>query len=87
MSFNGHAENNKIKEEMQPVIDALKEKGITHNSKEHEVVGLGDVVESTLKSFGVTEERFKQFFNLKECSCKERKKFLNNLFSWYRKTK
>jgi hypothetical protein len=85
MSFNGLEENNKIKEEMQSVIDALKEKGITHNSKEHEIVGLGDVVESTLQTFGITEERFKKWFNLKECNCKERKKYLNNLFSWRKK--
>lgn len=85
MSFNGPEENNKIKEEMQSVIDALKEKGIAHNSKEHEIVGLGDVVESTLQTFGITEERFKKWFNLKECSCKERKKYLNNLFSWRKK--
>jgi hypothetical protein len=85
MSFNGLEENNKIKEEMQSVIDALKEKGITHNSKEHEIVGLGDVVESTLQAFGITEERFKKWFNLKECNCKERKKYLNNLFSWRKK--
>lgn len=76
------SENNRIKEEMQPVIDELKSKGIQFNSKETEVTGLGDVVEATLNKFGVTEERFKKWFNLKECNCKERKKWLNNLFSW-----
>lgn len=75
-------QNNSIKNEMQPVIDALKEKGVKFNSKETEIVGLGDIVESTLQSFGVTEEKFKNWFNLKECNCKERKKWLNNLFSW-----
>jgi hypothetical protein len=75
-------ENERIKREMQPVIDALKEKGITHNTKETEMTGLGDVVESTLQTFGITEERFKRWFHLKECNCKERKKWLNNLFSW-----
>lgn len=78
-------ENNRIKEEMQPVINELKEKGIKFNSKETEVAGLGDLVEATLIKFGVTEERFKQWFNLKECNCKERKKWLNNLFSWSKK--
>lgn len=76
------SENNRIKEEMQPVIDELKSKGIQFNSKEAEITGLGDVVEATLNKFGVTEERFKKWFNLKECNCKERKKWLNNLFSW-----
>jgi hypothetical protein len=75
-------QNNSIKNEMQPVIDALKEKGVKFNSKETEIMGLGDIVESTLQTFGITEEKFKNWFNLKECNCKERKKWLNNLFSW-----
>lgn len=78
-------ENERIKREMQPVIDALKDQGITHNTKETEMTGLGDVVEATLNRFGVTEERFKYWFNLEECNCKERKKWLNNLFSWRKK--
>ena len=84
MSINAQ-ENNRIKEEMQPVIEELKKKGVNFNSKEGEVVGLGDIVESTLNAFGITEEKFKNWFNLKECNCKERKKFLNNLFSWRKK--
>jgi|TARA_B100000085_G_scaffold285277_1_gene320762 hypothetical protein len=75
-------ENRDIKEEMQPVINELKKKGIRFNSKENEITGLGDIVETTLQSFGITEERFKKWFNLKECNCKERKRWLNNLFSW-----
>lgn len=75
-------QNQELKEEMQPVIDDLKKKGVKFNSTESEVTGLGDIVESTLQSFGITEERFKQWFQLSECGCKERKKWLNNLFSW-----
>ena len=71
---------------MDPVIEELKRKGIKHNSKETEMVGLGDLVEETLKKLGITEERFKQWFDLKECNCTERKKFLNNLFSWRKRT-
>tara|TARA_Y100000114_G_C11702110_1_gene298963 strand:- start:412 stop:660 length:249 start_codon:yes stop_codon:yes gene_type:complete len=78
-------ENNSIKQEMQPVIDELKSKGVKFNSNENEIQGLGDLVETTLKTFGVTEERFKSWFNLKECNCKERKRWLNNLFSWRNK--
>lgn len=81
MSFN-QADNDSIRKEMQPVIDDLKSKGINFNSKESEITGLGDLVEASLKKFGITEERFKNWFNLKECNCKERKKFLNHLFSW-----
>lgn len=75
-------DNENIRKEMQPVIDELKNQGINHNSKENEINGLGDLVEATLTKFGITQERFKQWFNLQECNCTERKKFLNNLFSW-----
>ncbi len=76
-------ENDAIKHEIQPVIDELKNKGINFNSSnEGEITGLGDIVESTLNSFGVTQEKFKKWFNLRECNCNERKKWLNNLFSW-----
>ena len=79
------SENDKIKEEMQPVIDELEKQGISFNVKEEDHVGLGDVLESTLQTFGITEERFKAWFNLKECNCNKRKKWLNNLFSWRKK--
>jgi hypothetical protein len=82
MSFNT-SKNQQIKKEIQPVIDELKKRGIKHNSTDSEIKGLGDVVEEVLNKFGITEERFKSFFKLRECNCKERKKFLNNLFSWY----
>ena len=71
-----------IQKEMEPVIVALEKKGIEFNSTEDEFVGLGDIVESTLQSFGITEDKFKRWFNLKECNCTKRKKWLNNLFSW-----
>jgi hypothetical protein len=77
-----HSESAKIRAEMQPVIDELKAKGIDFNASESDIVGLGDVVESVLTKFGITQDRFKAWFGLKECNCTERKKWLNNLFSW-----
>jgi hypothetical protein len=72
-----------IRSEMNQVIQELESKGINANShNDPEVVGLGDVVEATLQKFGITEERFKEWFNLKECGCSKRKKWLNSLFSW-----
>jgi len=81
-------ENERIKKEMNPVIIELKNKGISfdENSRNPDLTGLGDVVEATLTKFGITEERFKQWFGLKECNCKERKKWLNNIFSWKRES-
>jgi len=55
---------------------------INDPSVESDEKGLGDVVEEVLQKFGITEERFKEWFNLKECGCTERKKWLNGLFSW-----
>lgn len=75
-------ETEKIRAEMQPVIDELKSKGIDYTSSESDIVGLGDVVESVLTKFGITQERFKAWFGLQECNCTERKNWLNNLFSW-----
>lgn len=76
-----------IKQEMDQVIRELEEKNIKFHTQDTEVVGLGDVVEETLKKFGITQERFKEWFGLQECNCTKRKKFLNNLFSWHRKKK
>ena len=64
---------------MDEAITALESQGITLRTQR---TGLGDVVEETLETLGITQEKFKQWFNLKECNCEKRKKWLNNLFSW-----
>jgi len=80
------ADNNmKTIAEMDTIIANLEKQGIVFDAKVAETEGLGDLVENTLKKFGVTEERFKEWFNLKECNCTKRKKWLNNLFSWVKK--
>tara|TARA_B100000073_G_C23476541_1_gene469762 strand:+ start:284 stop:529 length:246 start_codon:yes stop_codon:yes gene_type:complete len=76
-----------IKTEINQAIDDLEKKGINVNSHFQDTKGLGDVVEETLQKFGITEERFKEWFNLKECGCSKRKKWLNGLFSWKVKNK
>lgn len=81
------ADNNlQTKAEMDTVIKDLEAKGVKFDTKEEDMTGLGDVVESTLQKFGITEERFKAWFGLEECNCSKRKKFLNNLFSWKKKS-
>ena len=70
-----------IKNEMDEVISQLEKRGVKYNHGD-DMTGLGDVVESVLTSMGITQERFKEWFNLKECNCTKRKKWLNNLFSW-----
>ncbi len=75
--------SNDVRREMNQVINALESEGVDVNSHMmQDTKGLGDVVEATLQRFGVTEEKFKKWFNLKECNCSKRKKWLNGLFSW-----
>mgnify|MGYP001219334188 CR=1 FL=1 len=79
-------ENEEIKSEMDNVINELESLGLKydeHNTENTEF-GLGDAVEAVLTKAGITEERFKRWFNLKECNCSKRKKWLNNLFTWKR---
>lgn len=72
-----------IKQEMDTVITELERLGVNANSHiKNDVMGLGDVVENVLKSVGITEERFKEWFNLQECNCSKRKAWLNSIFSW-----
>ncbi len=74
-----------IRQEMDQVINELKNKGIHQATNPNEVTGLGDVLESALTKFGITQERYKSWFGLEECGCTERKKWLNGLFSWHTK--
>jgi hypothetical protein len=81
-------ENNTIKQQMDIVISELEKAGVSASSHiNKDSVGLGDVVESVLKSVGITEERFKEFFNLTECNCSKRKAWLNNILSWHKNSK
>ena len=66
-------DNEAIKRELDPVIAELEEKGVSLNSTEENITGLGDLVESALAKFGITQERYKEFFNLQECGCTHRK--------------
>lgn len=68
---------------MDEVIKDLEAQNISLETSE--MVGLGDLVENVLAKFGVTEEKFKSWFNLKECGCSKRKKYLNKLLSWKKK--
>lgn len=69
--------------EMNEVISDLSSQGITHAPRVDRT-GMGDAIESTLNKFGITEDRFKEWFSLRECGCSKRKKWLNSVFSWYK---
>jgi len=76
-----------IKKELETAINKFNNRGITLNEipEDLDTEGLGDVLESVLTSMGITEERFKEWFNLKECGCGRRKKWLNKLMNWKKK--
>ena len=78
-----------VRSDMNKVISELGKKGVRVNSyrRAEDNEGLGDIVEETLISLGITEQRFKNFFGLKECNCSKRKKWLNGMFSWHSKNK
>ena len=77
-----------IRPEINQVIKELEKRGVNVNSHMmQDTKGLGDVVEEVLQKFGITQQRFKKWFNLKECGCTKRKKWLNGLFSWKVKQK
>ena len=48
--------------------------------------GLGTAIESALSKMVITPERMQRVFGLSECGCKERKRFLNRLFPFFKKT-
>ena len=72
--------------DINKVINELEKEGVSLDNID-EMTGLGDVVEGVLIKFGVTEERFKKWFNLRECNCSKRKQWLNKIFSWRKRKK
>ena len=81
--MNQNEINKEIKKEIDSVIKDLEQKNIGSKTSLEEIerVGLGDFIELTLEKFGVTQQRFKEWFNLKECNCTKRKRYLNNILS------
>jgi len=71
-----------IRPEIDKLIEELETQGISQDTSPNNVVGLGDLVESTLTKMGITQERYKEFFGLEECGCTKRKKWLNGVLSW-----
>ena len=68
--------------EISRAIEEMEKEGIDLGNYHAQTAGLGDAVEKVLIKLGITEERFKSWFNLKECNCSKRKAWLNNIFSW-----
>ena len=72
-----------IRKEMDTVISELEKMGISPNSYiMNDIANLKELIDNTLISCGITQERFLEWFTLKECNCTKRKAWLNSLFSW-----
>ena len=72
-----------IRREIENVIGELEKLGVTPNSYiTNNVSNLKEVIDTTLASCGISQERFIEWFSLKECNCTKRKAWLNSLFSW-----
>jgi|688.fasta_scaffold06581_14 hypothetical protein len=68
--------------DLNKTIEEMERMGLHPNSHRDNEIGLGDIVEHILNKMGITEEKFKQWFNLDECNCSKRKQWLNGLLSW-----
>jgi hypothetical protein len=72
-----------IRREIESVIGELEKVGVTPNSHIiNNIPNLKEVIDNTLASSGITQERFLEWFSLKECNCTKRKAWLNSIFSW-----
>ena len=51
--------------------------------------GLGDVIEKVMNKLGITHDRMEKVFDVDSegCGCGKRKKFLNNLWPFYKEYK
>ena len=65
--------------EMDRFLTEIKKVGVK-DSPDKDTIGLGDAVESVLTRLGITQERYKAWRGLNECSCTERKHYLNKIF-------
>lgn len=66
---------------LDEVVGALAEAGVDPNAKDI-TIGLGDVISNALNKVGVTPETVQKWFDIKECGCKARQKFLNGVLSF-----
>ena len=72
-----------IRREIENVIGELEKAGVAPNSYiMNNVPNLKEVIDNTLASCGITQERFLEWFSLKECNCTKRKAWLNSILAW-----
>jgi hypothetical protein len=72
-----------LRREIDNVISQLEQFGVTPNSHiMNDIANLKEIIDNTLSASGISKERFKEWFGLKECNCTKRKAWINSLFSW-----
>jgi hypothetical protein len=72
-----------LRREIDSVISELEKVGVTPNSHiMNNIANLKQIIDNTLSANGISQERFKEWFGLKECNCTKRKAWLNSILSW-----
>jgi len=72
-----------LRREIDGVISELEKVGVTPNSHiMNNIANLKEIIDNTLSASGISKERFKEWFGLKECNCTKRKAWLNSVLSW-----
>lgn len=83
---NPHHKTHLFKKDVEEVIEELKKEGVTLENYTQQSEGLGDTLEKVFTKFGVTEEWITKALRLGGCGCQERKKFLNRIFPYRKKS-
>lgn len=77
-----------IRKDVETVIQRFNNNGVKLNEIPEDLdrEGLGDLAEQIFNKLGWTEERWKAMWGLKECGCSRRKKWLNKIMSWKKRS-
>lgn len=74
-------------QQLQQVVDNIKEGGVTSENYQENTEGLGDLISNALSKFGITEETVKKWSGTQKggCGCDKRKQFLNAILPFRKK--
>ena len=75
------------RQQLQQVVDNIKEGGVTSENYQENTEGLGDLISNALSKFGITEETVKKWSGTQKggCGCDKRKQFLNAILPFRKK--
>jgi len=83
-----HREHKAMKsheEQLDEVVTALEQEGVSLENYQEKKEGLGDVIGNIFTKLGVTEETVEKWSGIGGCGCQKRKKFLNTILPFRNK--